>query len=223
MAGMRNSALTQLCPVQMGPPLRTQECCRDDGNPILPSIRAPAGRDDRHVRQDGAELLPQPQEMAYVRVRDLRARLYFEREHALVACLDDEVDLAAAVVGAAVIDACFGGLRIDAHGLSDEGLEHLPEKGSVSGGSVRWRNRDKPGAGRHTAEQSPRIHAEQACSQCWINQLVLWSLSEAPQMVLRRDPSGNLIENPQLLEHIAIGDHRGFRRDFLRPLRGSVA
>ncbi len=112
--------------------LRTQEHCGHDGNTILPSVRVPAGRDDHHVRQDGAELLTKPQEMAHVRIRDLRAGLYFNGEHALVACLDDEVNLAPAVVGAAVINACLGGLRIDAYGLSNERLEHLAEKGSPS-------------------------------------------------------------------------------------------
>ena len=42
-------------------------------------------------------------------------------------------------------------------------------------------------------------------------------------MILRRDPPRHLIENPKLLEHISIGDHRGFRWDFLCPRRGGIA
>lgn len=63
----------------------------------------------------GAELLTQPEEMAHVRVLDFRAGLHLEREHALIARLDNEIDFMTPVVRAAVVYACLYGLRIDAH------------------------------------------------------------------------------------------------------------
>ena len=42
-------------------------------------------------------------------------------------------------------------------------------------------------------------------------------------MVLRRHPTGNLIEDPQLLEYIAVGDDRGLRRDLFSPRCGGIA
>src|SRR6185437_8435893 len=127
------------------------------------------------------------------------------------------------VIGTAVVYARLGRLCVDPHGLSNERLEQLPEERSVSGRSVRRPDGHELRTAGDAAEQCPHIHPKQSRSQCWINQVVLRSLGESPQVVLRRHPAGDLIENPQLLEYIAIGDDGGFGWDFLCTRRGGVA
>ena len=90
--------------------------------------------------------------MVHVRVCNVRTRLNLKCKYALVSCLNNQVDLTASVVGAAVVNPRLGGLCIDTDGLSYERLEHLAEERSISGRGIRRRYRHEFRAGGNAAE-----------------------------------------------------------------------
>jgi hypothetical protein len=71
----------------------------DDRDPVPPAIGLGSGGDDDGVDEVAAELFGQPVEVADVGVIDSCGELHLDREDGAPA-LDDEVDLAAAMLGA---------------------------------------------------------------------------------------------------------------------------
>jgi hypothetical protein len=85
-----------------------EERRRHDSYAIGAAVRLGAGRDNDGIHQVISDLLAQPAEMDDVLVGGDGVQLDLHRDHASVATLDDQVDLALAGVRAQVAD---GGCR----------------------------------------------------------------------------------------------------------------